>query len=168
MNPMPWDWHGFALDLACKGFPRSEIYGRICAHSEQVGNQAPKRSTMTNYLRKHKHEWAYASKDRPLQDPEPPKNREFRNLKNATIRAARELYYAPIYISPVSYTHLDVYKRQVATLDRARIINADMTVRPRYWEVNGKSGYKAYLKVLHVTIEEEDPWADAYAQYDEQ
>ena len=41
-------------------------------------------------------------------------------------------------------------------------------VRPRYWEVNGKSGYKAYLKVLHVTIEEEDPWADAYAQYDEQ
>lgn len=43
-----------------------------------------------------------------------------------------------------------------------------MTVRPRYWEVNGKSGYKAYLKVLHVTIEEEDPWADAYSQYDEQ
>ncbi len=53
-------------------------------------------------------------------------------------------------------------------LDRARIINADMTIRARYWEVNGKTGYKAYLKVLHATIEEEDPWADAYAQYDEQ
>ena len=99
MSKIQWDWHSFALDLACKGFTRSEIYGRICAHSEQVGNQAPNRSTMTHYLRKHKAEWEYASKDRPLQDPEPPKSREFRNLKNATIRAARELYYAPIYIS---------------------------------------------------------------------
>lgn len=99
MSPMQWDWHSFALDLACKGFHRSEIYERICAHSEQVGNPAPKRSTMTNYLRKHKAKWEYASKDKPLQDPEPAKSREFRNLKNATIRAARELYYAPIYIS---------------------------------------------------------------------
>ena len=66
---------------------------------EQIGSHAPKRCTMTNYLRKHKAKWEYASKDRQLQDPEPPKNREFRNLKNATIRAARELYYAPIYIS---------------------------------------------------------------------
>lgn len=99
MSQIPWDWHGFALDLACKGFTRSEIYGRICAHSEQIGKNAPNRSTMTHYLRKHKSEWEYASKDRPLQDPEPPKSREFRNLKNATIRAARELYYAPIYIS---------------------------------------------------------------------
>ena len=99
MSQMQWDWHGFALDLACKGFPRSEIYGRICAHSEQVGIPVPKRSTMTNYLRDHKAEWEHASKDRPLRDPEPSKSREFRNLKNATIRAARELYYAPIYIS---------------------------------------------------------------------
>ena len=99
MSPMQWDWHSFALDLACKGFHRSEIYGRICAHSEQVGIPVPKRSTMTNYLRDHKAEWEHASKDRPLRDPEPTKSREFRNLKNATIRAARELYYAPIYIS---------------------------------------------------------------------
>ena len=97
--PISWDWHSFALDLACKGFTRSEIYGRICVHSEQIGNHAPQRCTVTNYLRKHKAQWEYVSKDRPLQDPEPPKNREFRNLKNATIRAARELYYAPIYIS---------------------------------------------------------------------
>ena len=99
MSQIPWDWHSFALDLAFKGFTRSEIYGRICAHSEQIGNPAPQRSTMTHYLRKHKSEWEYASKDRPLQDQEPSKNREFRNLKNVTIRAARELYYAPIYIS---------------------------------------------------------------------
>ena len=99
MSQIPWDWRGFALDLACKGFTRSEIQGRICAHSEQIGKHAPNRSTMTHYLRKNKAKWEYASKDIPLQDPEPPKNREFRNLKNATIRAARELYYAPIYIS---------------------------------------------------------------------
>ena len=59
--PISWDWHSFALDLACKGFSRSEIYGRICAHSEQVGNHVPKRCTVTNYLRKHKSEWEDAS-----------------------------------------------------------------------------------------------------------
>ena len=55
--PISWDWHGFALDLARKGFTRSEIYGRICAHSEQVGKPAPQRCTMTNYLRKNKSKW---------------------------------------------------------------------------------------------------------------
>jgi uncharacterized protein (DUF736 family) len=69
-------------------------------------------------------------------------------------------------------TYLGKIKRElnesnVASLDSARIINADMTIRARYWEVNGKSGYKAYLKVLHATLEDDDPWADAYAGYDE-
>ena len=65
-------------------------------------------------------------------------------------------------------TRRELNKDTCAILDRARILNADMTIRARYWEVQGKTGYKAYLKVLHATIEEEDPWADAYSQYDEQ
>ena len=65
-------------------------------------------------------------------------------------------------------TRRELNKDTCAILDRARILNADMTIRASYWEVNGKSGYKAYLKVLHATIEEEDPWAEQYAQYNEE
>lgn len=65
-------------------------------------------------------------------------------------------------------TRRELNEDTCAILDRARILNADMTIRARYWEVQGKTGYKAYLKVLHATIEEEDPWAEQYAQYDEE
>lgn len=84
------------------------------------------------------------------------------------VKVAFNEYYPTKICMYSGKTRKELNEDTCAILDRARIINADMTVRPRYWEVNGKSGYKAYLKVLHVTIEEEDPWADAYAQYDEQ
>ena len=126
MSPMQWDWHGFALDLACKGFHRSEIYGRICAHSEQVGIPVPKRSTMTNYLRDHKAEWEHASKDRSLRDPEPSKSREFRKLKNATIRAARELYYDPVYISQLQAATTEAQLSRIMLTARQRSCEEDL------------------------------------------
>ena len=84
------------------------------------------------------------------------------------VKVAFNEYYPTKICMYSGKTRKELNEDTCAILDRARIINADMTVRPRYWEVNGKSGYKAYLKVLHVTIEEEDPWADSYSQYDEQ
>lgn len=57
-------------------------------------------------------------------------------------------------------TRLDA--ESVGTLDHAEIKNVDMVVHPHLWSTSdGKSGVKAYLKTLYVTIEE-DPFAERY------
>lgn len=53
----------------------------------------------------------------------------------------------------------------IATLQYARIENADVVVSPWRWEVNGKTGIAAYIETLYVKIED-DPFADKYADYE--
>lgn len=50
---------------------------------------------------------------------------------------------------------VDLTEHECELLDWVDIQNADLIIRPFEWAVNGKSGIKAYLKSLFITINED-------------
>lgn len=68
-----------------------------------------------------------------------------------------------VMLSSKGRTHLD--ESTIDILDYAEIDNVDLIVNPYNWSVNGKSGVKAYVKSMYVTIKE-DALSLKYAEFD--
>lgn len=55
----------------------------------------------------------------------------------------------------------------IGDLDKDEIVNVDLYISPYHWNVGNKSGIKAYVDKMWVTIEEDD-LTKKYAHYDDQ
>lgn len=53
----------------------------------------------------------------------------------------------------------------VNMLDWQDIVNVDLIVRPREYEIRGQKGIKAYLKSMNITVQEDELAAEYNAQY---
>ena len=59
-----------------------------------------------------------------------------------------------VLITNSGKTTLD--EESVNILDWAEIDNVDLIIRPYNWELNGRTGTKAYLKAIYVTLSEDE------------
>ena len=71
----------------------------------------------------------------------------------------------PRIVMITSRNRTNLGEDHVDTLDWVDIINVDLIVRPYEWTVNGKSGIKAYLQSMYITIQE-DPLEAKYSELD--
>ncbi len=94
------------------------------------------------------------------------KPRDEEDIPNAYLPVAVSYKNIPPTIKLITrrgHTVLD--PNTVGTLDWADIKMVDLTISPSYWEVNGNTGIKAYVKTMYVAVVEDEfaaKWADGY------
>lgn len=64
------------------------------------------------------------------------------------------------------YKKTPLTEETIGNLDYADIVSSDIIIRPYNWEIGDKSGVKAYLSSMYVTIDE-DEFAGKYDNVDE-
>lgn len=85
------------------------------------------------------------------------KPREEGDISQAFLKVTVRYGNWPPKIVLVSKNNKSLLKEdEVKLLDYAEIDNIDMTITPSEWSRNGRSGVKAYLKTMYVTIAEDE------------
>lgn len=69
--------------------------------------------------------------------------------------------FPPKIIEVTSRNRVPLNEETVGILDSAELKRVDVEISPYHWEVSGRSGITAYLKIMYATIEE-DPFAAEY------
>lgn len=101
---------------------------------------------------------------------------------NIKIRAPREdgdepMHYLQVAVSFDNFppfierltkrSRVQLFNDTVAILDTDEIVQADLVIRPYEWEVNGKTGVKAYLKEAKIVAAESE-FAAKYEHWGEE
>lgn len=77
----------------------------------------------------------------------------------------------PKVVMITSQSRVHLTEDTIALLDSVDVKTVDLIIRPYHWTVTGKSGIKAYLQTMFVTIEEDElelKYAcESEGQYDE-
>ena len=71
----------------------------------------------------------------------------------------------PKIMTYTGHSKAELNEDTVGMLDYADIINVDLELNGSHWEVNGKTGIKAYVNELHVTIDD-GAFGDKYCDYE--
>lgn len=80
------------------------------------------------------------------------------------IKVAASYQYFPPKIYRVSGgKRILLDEDNIGTLDWEEITKVRIVIRPYQWEVNGRSGIKAYVKTMYVEVEE-DPFEKEYSK----
>lgn len=86
-------------------------------------------------------------------------------LPTLAVEASYRLF-APQVTLITGRRRTNLTENELDILDWADIITTDIVIQPSYYDMNGKTGVKAYLQKMFITIEE-DVLDKKYADYDD-